>query len=268
MHRGFFRIIVFILAGIVAISALIQSLNATDNDVLLDHEGTLVAVFVTRTKVFLLSDGRVTRKRDGASYDNWSKVHKLSNMVGMLTAGAYPPSLRGDIIRNCEDRKVSWVKDVTKVTSLVLQEIWRQVTANPDNQDSIRNTRIFIFIAGFDESLHPHLYFLDNLSEPPFKVQEKDLFVSGHDLEIGAISTGSGDTESPSVLLRKYLTPRLGANSENLRSIIYSAFNNTKDELSKTIPQIGGETFFGEVDPEEGFKDISDELKKSEASTP
>jgi hypothetical protein len=258
------------LVSIIVGLAFIELLNAArmDKDLKgLNHEGTLVAAFVTHTKIFLLSDGRVIRKRDGTIYDNWSKVHMLNKRVGMLTCGLYPPTLREDIIRKCQDRKLSSLTDVTKIASLVLQEIWRQVTANPKNQDNIRDARIFVFVAGFDETMHPHLYYLDNLSEPRFQVQEKPLFVSGNELEIGVMSTDN-QAEDPSGLLTRYLAPHLRTNKVNLRSIIYSAFNYTKNELSKKNPQIGGETFFAEIGFREGFKDISNEAKNSKIAKP
>lgn len=221
-------------------------------------EGTLIATFITKNKIYLLSDGRVINKIDGTIRDDWSKIHKINNRVGMLVAGIYVPNLRDDIIRNCRERDLTSVKDVANISSLILQEIWNQYTANPEYKEKIKNIRIFVFLVGFDENNVPHMFFLDNMSEPRFKLQEKALFEVGDELEIGAMSYASGETENPSGMLIKYLTPYINSKGKqiDLKRSIYSAFNSTKKELAEKTQQIGGKTFFAEIDIKNGYKDL------------
>jgi len=221
-------------------------------------KGTLIATFITKNKIYLLSEGRVIDKRDGTIRDDWSKIHKINNQVGMLVAGIYVPNLRDDIIRNCKERNLTSVKDVANISSLVLQEIWKQFTANPENKDKIKNVRIFVFLIGFDENKAPHLFYIDNMSEPKFKLQERALFQSGCELEIGAMSHASGKTEDPSAILLKYITPYITPKGKqiDLKRILYSAFNSTKKELAEKSRQIGGKTFFVEIEIKNGYKDL------------
>lgn len=60
-------------------------------------EGTLIAAFITRDSVYLLSDGRVINTDTGQVHNTHSKVHKLSERCGLLVAGAYMPKLPGTI---------------------------------------------------------------------------------------------------------------------------------------------------------------------------
>src|SRR2546427_1452956 len=90
------------------------------------QSGTLVAAFLMPDQIALFSDGRVIDSDSGRVHNDWSKVHQLAPMVGMLTAGHYMPHLRDDIRRNSQARNVTAVDDVANVSSLVLVEAWRQ----------------------------------------------------------------------------------------------------------------------------------------------
>ncbi len=92
---------------------------------------TFVTAFITKAKIFLLSDGRAINTKDGTVHDKWSKVHKLTNHVGMLTAGAYLPNIKVDIIRKCKMRNLIYVNGVTEIASLVLEETWKRSCKPP-----------------------------------------------------------------------------------------------------------------------------------------
>ena len=223
--------------------------------------GTLIAAFLTKSDIFLASDGRVICNETGKVDDNWSKVHKINNYVGMLTAGAYLPHLKDDIIKNCKERSLTFVDHVVKITSLVLKEIWRLNVDRFKRDGKSDEIRIFIFLAGFDQNRVSRLFYLDNLSTPIFNIQERTLFQTSNDLEIAAMSTGSGKVENPSEILFAKINNRLIFNdsvNNNLPGILYSSFNDTKDQLSKTNQRIGGHTFFSKINISSGYHDISD----------
>jgi hypothetical protein len=220
--------------------------------------GTLVAAFLTRSAIFLASDGRVIDSDSGKIFDDWTKVHRLTEQVGMLTAGAYVKHLKEDIVCKCNSRGILDVVGVAQIASLVLQEIWRLNAGAIEAQGKLEEVRIFIFLAGFDETGQPRLFYSDNNSQPKFAIQERQLFRSGYDLEIAAISTGSGKWEDPSELLKEEIGARIetGMSVQILPHLLYSAFGATKKKLSVTNPRVGGKTFFSHIDPEGGYLDI------------
>jgi hypothetical protein len=215
--------------------------------------GTLIAAFLLRDQVFLFSDGRVIDADSGQVHDDWSKVHHLAPMVGMLTAGHYVPHLRDDICRNSSERNVSTVDGVANIAGLVLSETWRRFESAPENAAKIALARVFVFIAGFDAHAEARLFYLDSTSTPRFRLQERSLFSPGRDLEIAAMSTGSGATENPSALLINEVQTRLRSQVDF--DVLCSAFDATKAELAKTNDRIGGVTFAAVVDRRTGFRD-------------
>jgi hypothetical protein len=221
--------------------------------------GTLIATVITKNLIYLFSDGRLINKERGVINDNWSKIHKINDLVGMLVAGQYIQHLRDDIIRNCQRRNLKSVKDVAEITSLVLKGTWNNIAANPEYKEKISEIKIFAFIVGFDASASPHLYFVDSMSSPMFRLQERLLFLGGEDLEIGAISYESGIKENPSNMLINQIIPHrnlINRKEFELKDILLRAFNDIKNELSKNHSSIGGQTFFAVIDNKKGFKNI------------
>jgi hypothetical protein len=226
------------------------------------RHGTLIAAFLTKSDIFLASDGRVIHKDSGEICNDWSKVHQINKHVGMLTAGAYLPYLKDDVVRNCIERDISSVDEVAKITCLVLKEIWRLNVAKFEREGNLNEVRIFVFLAGFDSYRCPRLLYLDNMSDPMFSIQERLLFQTGSDLEIAAMSTGSGQEEDPATLVSAEINKNLGSRSgnTNLLQVLNSAFNKTKNRLSATNPRIGGKTFFSRINLSSGYQDITTEI--------
>jgi hypothetical protein len=222
--------------------------------------GTLIAAFLTRDEIFLASDGRVIHNKTGQIHNDWSKVHQINKYVGMLTAGAFIPPFKDAVVRNCNDRNIRTVEGVVQVASLILTEFWRSNVERIKQSGRLDEFRVFVFIAGFDVNNCPRLFYLDNMSKPKFSIQVRQLFQNGHDFEIGALSTGSGQEEDPSGLLTQEINCRIQQLGiiPNLSLILYSAFSLVKDKLSKTNSRIGGKTFLSKIDRTDGFKDISD----------
>jgi len=229
--------------------------------------GTLIAAFLTKNAIFFASDGRVIDSNSGKVHNNWSKVHRINNYVGMLTDGAYLKHLKDDIVRNCNEKDSSSADGVAQIASLLLKEIWHLNFNRIEREGKLNEVRIFIFLAGFDNTKRPRLFYMDNMSDPIFKIQERQLFQSGRDLEIAAMSTGSGQNENPSELLTSEIKKSLQSLSGdyNLSQVLYSSFGATKDQLSVTNSQIGGETFFSKIDISNGYQDLSNEMVARDA---
>jgi len=225
--------------------------------------GTLIAAFFTKDEIFLASDGRVNNIDNGEVHDDWSKVHQINKSVGMLTAGACTPTLATDIINNCKSRGIETVDEVAKIAHLVLKEIWRLNVDMFEREGKLDDIRIFIFLAGFDAHSQPRLFYLDNMSDPIFTIQERNLFQTATDIEIAALSTGSGEEENPSAMLAADIRNNLSSNNAKQNSLpmaLHSAFNSTKDRLSNRNSSIGGQTFFSRLSVSSGYQDISNAI--------
>jgi hypothetical protein len=222
------------------------------------YSGTLIAAFIRAGEIALFSDGRVIDADSGRIHNDWSKVHQLSPMVGMLTAGHYVPSLREDIRRNAADRALTSVEDVATIARLVLIEIWRKLGSSPQEAPKLEVARVFVFIVGFDRFSRPRLYYLDNRSSPQFVLQERSLFTTGGgDVEIASMSTGSGETEDPSASLATHLKGLAEKQGAGVDVFAFrSAFDMTKAELGAKNKRIGGRTFGAVIDRRQGFRPI------------
>jgi hypothetical protein len=75
----------------------------------------------------------------------------------------------------------------------------------------------------------------------PFKINERALFQPEHDLEIAAMSHGSGILENPSAILAGFIQQNIHNNT--LEAAIRLGFEQTKNYLSAKNPSIGGKTF-------------------------
>lgn len=218
-------------------------------------EGTLVAAFVTKTEIILCSDGRVVNSGDGSVVrDDWSKVHRLNDRVGMLTAGRDLPGLMSRVQSKLARHASGSLSETVSALRVALVEEWTKIASASSQAEP--HGRSFVFVAGFDEAGAPRLFHLDSQTQPAFRVTEMPLFVDVRDLEIGAIATGAAHHD-PSAAIVKHLDglqqrqPTLG-----LHPLLLGAFNATKAQLAARNSRIGGLTFAATIDLENGFRDI------------
>jgi hypothetical protein len=217
-------------------------------------EGTLVAAFLMRDEILLCSDGRVVSPVDGSVVRNdWSKVHQLTPKIGLLTVGRYLPGLILNFRSKWGNRTASSVREAVDVLRLALEEEWRGPAARPGRAGG--DVRAFVFVAGFDPTGQARLYYLDNQTNPPFRIQERTLFADGRDLEIAAMSHGSGIEQDPSAaIVRHFATIRRQQPTQNVREQLLASFDAAKGELGLTDSQIGGRTFAASIDRTKGFQ--------------
>jgi hypothetical protein len=218
-------------------------------------EGTLVAAFVTRGEIVLCSDGRVVNAGDGAVVrDDWSKVHKISDRIGMLTAGRDLPNLMPHLGAKLGRHARAPLGETLTMLRTTLREEWAAIAAASSRSGG--HGRTFVFLAGFDETGAPRLFYLDSQTTPAFQPTEMPLFDDARDLEIGAIATGTGN-QDPSATIVKHLgglqtrQPTLG-----LHPLLLGAFNATKAELAVQNKRIGGLTFAAAIDRQSGFRTL------------
>jgi len=220
--------------------------------------GTLIAVAIINDSIHLFSDGRVKDLKTGVVNDSWSKIHKINNRVGMLTLGISLPSLKDDIIRNCDERGFTDIEDVAPIVSDVLRLTVETARKVPENNEVIEKHPVFIFLTGFDKCNKPRLFYLDQRTLPPFAIQERVLDASRDKLEMTGMSTESGISEDPTSQIMKYISEEHGKFSgQNIGEIINQAFEKTKRILSEKHPNsIGGRTFWSRIDGN-GFMNVS-----------
>jgi len=204
-------------------------------------EGTLIAAFITCDSVYLLSDGRVVNTDTGQVHNTHSKVHKLSERCGLLVAGAYMPELPRTVSKIAEERDMTNVEQVAPIVRQEMEATW-QLLKNRESPERIHRSRAFAFVVGFDSCNEPRLFYIDNKSEPAFSLQERHLFGDGNDIEIGSLSTGSGEIEDPSGMLCEEIRARLPIR-DTLQQLLIASFNGVKNVLSSQYERIGGETF-------------------------
>ena len=247
-----------IALGVTALAFIFLVLSAIasqDSDAAPSTEGTLVAAFVTKNEIVLCSDGRVVSSADGAVVrDDWSKVHRLSDRIGVLTAGRDLPGLMTRVKSQLSRRPAVTMAETVALMRQALIEQWATVTSG---SRSAARGRTFVFVAGFDETGTPRLFHLDSQAQPEFKVSEMPLFVRVRDLEIGAIATGT-PTEDPSAVIVRHLDglqhrqPGLG-----LHGLLLGAFNATKAQLAASNSRIGGLTYAATIDRTNGFREVT-----------
>lgn len=203
-------------------------------------EGTLIAAIITKTKIMLFSDGRITEHlTNRVITDDFSKVHKITDKIGILTAGAYLDGLDNELVNICCIKGLKTIEDfigeLKGIVETKAEVVYKQ------RQSSRKDTKIALFIIGFDKSNKPHFYWMDNQTESPFKINERALFQPEHDVEIAAMSHGSGILENPSAILAGFIQQNIHNNT--LEAAIRLGFEQTKNYLSAKNPSIGGKTF-------------------------
>ena len=203
----------------------------------------------------LCSDGRVVNSSDGVVVrDDWSKVHRLSDRIGVLTAGRDLPGLMSRVQSRLARQPAASMSDTVATLRQALVEEWASVTTG---SRSATRGRTFVFLAGFDETGAPRLFHLDSRTQPEFRIAEMPLFVTVRDLEIGAIATGT-QTEDPSATIVRHLDglqhrqPTIG-----LHRLLFGTFNATKAQLAASNSRIGGLTYAATIDRTNGFREVT-----------
>jgi len=216
-------------------------------------EGTLTAFVATRDRIYLLSDGRVTNSKTGESSDEHSKVHPINKYVGILVAGRFVPILASNVREKSSTQAKNSVFEIAQFTKEEFETAWRLMN-DQFTSEEIASIRLFSFIAGFENG-QPKLFYVDNMTNPPFEIKERLLFQGTSDFEIAALSHGSGDYNNPSGLLTNQIktNAQLYSGVMSLDDIIRQSFDNVKKAISEHSPQIGGKTFMGIIDANEGF---------------
>lgn len=255
MKYGNFILILFMLITIIAKNRI--SSIAKDSD----YSGTLIATVITKEKILLFSDGRIIYGKDNTiTSDSFSKLHKLTDKVGMLTAGRYIHKLTPEIVKVCEDTKTIYVEDVVVKTKLMAEKIWQEYSLEHSNNqtNNMRDIRFFLFVVGYDRNSKPRLYYLDNMTPHPFEIQERVLFNAKQNIEIASMSTGSGETEDPGNIIAGYVNYEINMNRKiDLLGAILVSFNKTKEVLSERNHHIGGRTFVAIIDPNNGYENVN-----------
>jgi len=215
--------------------------------------GTLIAVIAVQDAVLLFSDGRVVKASDGAiASDQFSKVHRLTPWVGTLTAGRHLPPLVPALRQACERIQALYADEVVEVAHQVASTQWQAVlTAMKPAAD----LKLFMFLVGFDPSKNPRLYYLDSSSRPPMRVEERQLFDEGRNIEIAAIATtGDGrnlDMAEPLAARIQHLwRPDAGT---SLVAVCSQAFRSAMAHAARSNPRIGGRAFGALISRDMGY---------------
>jgi hypothetical protein len=245
--------VVRVFAGFVAgFLALATSASGVASPARSAPTGTLIAAFITKAEILLCSDGRAVNSLDGKVIsDEWPKVHRLSARAGLLTAGRSLPGLTRRIETKLGDSTSVPVTEVVDVVRASLAEEWAILFPTPPKPAD--ESRVFVFVGGFDSRNEPRLFQIDSRSG--FLVEEARVLTDGHELEIHAMSTGSGIDERPSETIVKYLN--LQTRRTDFNAWLLGGFNQTKDELARTNAKIGGRTFAATIGAASGFREVT-----------
>ena len=220
-------------------------------------EGTLVAAFVTKGEIVLCSDGRVVNSADGVVVrDDWSKVHRLNDRVGMLTAGRELPGARFSHSRQARADRIHGdrrdrVGAADGARRGVEQRRGRHRAGRMGQAGRSCSWR------DSTSAARPGSFTWTARSRPAFRVTEMPLFTDVRDLEIGAIATGT-EQEDPSTTIVKHLgglqarQPTIG-----LHRIAARRVQRDKAELGARNYRIGGLTFAAAIDRQTGFRAIT-----------
>lgn len=205
-------------------------------ELICQNKYNMTGTFILKDQIILLSDGRVVNiKTKDILNDETSKVHRLSDKVGMLTAGRFIPGVKELIVENCNKRNFETIDEIAIIASNIFQTAWRK------NYDNTKDIRLFAFIVGFDRNYKPKLYYIDNMTAPPLVLIERKLDLNSDNVEIGVMATGSNNENEVS----KYLVENFSALNEKLHPVerMIEAFDLTKNQLSIENKSIGGNTF-------------------------
>jgi len=217
--------------------------------------GTLIAVFATRTEILLCSDGRVVNSVSRATIrDDWPKIHRLTDLTGLLTAGRDLPRLRDQFAAKLGNQRPQAVSAVATVLRGALEAGWTALTLEAGRAPA---GRAFAVVAGFDADGPARLFYMDSASKPPFLLQPVSLFATGQDLEVFAISSNVDANEDVSSLLVRHVDALARAQpGADRRRLMLAAFAAAKQELATRNTSIGGDTFAAVITPAGGYEPL------------
>lgn len=198
------------------------------------YSGTLIAAVFSNDFIYLFSDGRIKYNKSGKiASNNISKVHQLTNRIGMLTAGVYIPELTEEIIN--EKDVSSDIEDIVLIAQKIIINKWKKTTTKKDR-------RLIVFIAGYDKNNFPRLFIIDNMHKHPFSIQEKALDIKKDYFEFAVLYTNSSDKINPSEIMSSYTKKYINQGIPENNSVRI-AFEETMRDIEKTTTSVGGEIY-------------------------
>lgn len=216
--------------------------------------GTLISTIITKENIYLFSDGRTVNLDNGEINNLHTKVHRLSKFCGLLVAGVYMPDLPSQVSTIASSNNLIYANQIADVVQKVISKIWEYLENN-NPPDKIAASRAFAFICGYDNLFIPRLYYVDSQTTPKFTIKERFLFSEKTDLEIAAMSTGSGEFENPTQMLTDSILKLYKYNSV-IENVFLDSFDSVKEELAKSYPKIGGNTFASKINKILGYTKI------------
>ena len=206
------------------------------------HEtGTIITTVFTPKKIYLFSDGRTTKfGTDSIMSNTRNKIFKISKSCALLTAGIKIPGIDSSVILLCKKNNSIYADEIVKQVHDYLTEYWKRFSFYNQGTEYLKNVRIFVFVCGYDSLNNQREYFLDNMSDIPFTIQEHQISYLNQNI---VYSTMGGDNST--ALLSNYLTQNTKNNNSKLSIdwIIRKSFDEVKDKISQTDIGIGGRTF-------------------------
>ncbi len=162
--------------------------------------GTLVCCLTTKENIYLYSDGRITKYGQIIS-EEFSKVHKITKFVGMLTAGVHLEPFKPNLVKNCYAHSIDYIDEVAEIASTLLIKIWHANLPLMDRLEKEEQKRVFIFLTGYTRLSEPKLYYLDSVSRPRFLPQQRYLFADPlQDIEIASIVSNESNDNSSNLI--------------------------------------------------------------------
>lgn len=199
------------------------------------YSGTLIAAVFTKNNIYLFSDGRTTYNKSGKiALNSVSKVHQITEKIGMLTAGVYIPELMEEIKSEKGSLHCN-IEDIVKIIQKILIKKWDLITTKKDR-------RLIVFIVGYDNNDLPRLFIIDNMYKPPFLIKERELNVRTNSLELAVLCTGGGNKFDPSKIMTSYIKKYENQHIPK-DQYINLAFQSTMKDIEKYHSSVGGEIF-------------------------
>jgi hypothetical protein len=200
-----------------------------------DYNGTLLTTIITKDHIYLFSDGiAVDSRTDEIISTDLSKVHKISDLVGVLTGGVYIDDLDAQIRKGRNFDELNDVVSVANVVEQILKQNWEKLKSKKDR-------RIFVLIVGYDKSNSPRLFYID--SQQHFLNNERELFQDSENNVELCIMPHKNSIPNDWKLLRDYIENERKINPNNIHQCMINAFSSLAKDYSKVDDHIGGKIF-------------------------
>ncbi|NOR11960.1 MAG: hypothetical protein GQ545_01775 [Candidatus Aminicenantes bacterium] len=201
-----------------------------------DYNGTLLTTIITKNHIYLSSDGiAVDSRTDEIISIDLSKVHKISDSVGVLIGGIWIHDFDAQIKESREFEELSDVVSVANAVEQILKQAWEKLKSKKDR-------RMFVLIVGYDKNKSPRLFYID--SQQHFLINERKLF---QDSEINVelcIMPHKNSIPNDWKLLRDYIKNERKINPNNIHQCMINAFSSLAKDYSKVDDHIGGTIFY------------------------